>query len=227
MLKAVIFDLDGVVADSHPIHEAAWKTLLVEQGLNTADLNLNFLYAGHSRGEILRHYLGAMDVSEMERLGCRKDELYAAAAHELNTTPGITRMLAELHAERILTALATSAGRARAHESLERFQITKYFSAIVTGEDARSAKPAPDIFLIAAAKLGVNPEHCVAVEDSIAGVLAARAAGMKCSGYAPAQRLAELAEAGADDLISEFPENARGYFERLAYAPRTTPDGDG
>ena len=61
MVKAVIFDLDGVVADSHPLHEAAWKTLLVEEGMDSAALNLEFLYAGHPRREILRHYLGCVD----------------------------------------------------------------------------------------------------------------------------------------------------------------------
>jgi beta-phosphoglucomutase len=218
MLKAVIFDLDGVVADSHPIHEAAWRTLLVEQGIDAAALNLNFLYAGHPRREILRHYLGSIDPPEMERLGRRKDELYAIAASELDTKPGIPRILSQLHADGILCALATSAGSVRARESLTRFGITKYFSAIVTGEDARSAKPAPDIFLLAAAKLGVVSANCVVVEDSVAGIQAAREAGMKCVGFAPPRRAAELRKAGADDVISDFPDDAVRYFERLVGA---------
>src|SRR5438445_10364598 len=81
-LSAVIFDLDGVVADSHPIHEAAWKTLLVEQGIDSASLNLGFLYAGHPRRQMLRHYLGSMAPSEMGRLGRRKDDLYAIARNK-------------------------------------------------------------------------------------------------------------------------------------------------
>src|SRR6266853_1889051 len=132
-LEAEIFDLDGVVADSHPIHEAAWKTLLVEQGLDSATVNLDFLYAGRPRREILRHYLGSIESAEMERLGRRKDELYAVVAHELKTKPGIPRVLSELNGAGILCALATSAGRTRAHESLEQFSITKEFSLIVTG----------------------------------------------------------------------------------------------
>jgi HAD superfamily hydrolase (TIGR01509 family) len=215
MLKAVIFDLDGVVADSHPLHEAAWKTLLVEQGLDSATLNLDFLYAGHPRLEILRHYLGSIEPPEMERLGHRKDELYAVAAHELKTKPGIPRVLSELSGAGILCALATSAGRARAHESLEQLGITADFSIIVTGEAARSAKPAPDIFLLAAEKLGAKPQECIVVEDSVAGVAAARAAGMKCVGYALPRFAAALAEAGADDVISEFPEDSPMYFKHL------------
>jgi len=218
MLRAVIFDLDGVVADSHPIHEAAWKTLLVEQGIDSAHLNLDFLYAGHPRTAILRHYLGAIEPSEMERLGKRKDELYAIAANKLNTKPGIPRVLSQLNAEGILCALATSAGRVRTDESLERFGITKYFSAIVTGEEPGAPKPAPDIFVLTGEKLGVSAGQCVVVEDSVAGVLAARAAGMRCVGYAPAERLEELAEAGADDLIADFPEDATHYFKAFIAA---------
>ena len=218
MLKAVIFDLDGVVADSHPIHEAAWKTLLVEKGLDSATLNLDFLYAGRPRREILRHYLGPIKSAEMERLGRRKDELYAMAAHELKTKPGIPRVLLELTSAGILRALATSAGRVRAHESLEQFGIAKDFSVIVTGEDATAAKPAPEIFLLAAKKLDVTTKECVVVEDSAAGVLAARAAGMKCVGYALPRFAAALMESGADDVISDFPEDAPTYFKNLVSA---------
>jgi HAD superfamily hydrolase (TIGR01509 family) len=215
MLKAVIFDLDGVVADSHPIHEAAWKTLLVEQGLDSPTLNLDFLYAGHPRREILRHYLGLIETSEMERLGRRKDELYALAANKLKAKPGIPRVLSELNQAGILCALATSAGRARTNESLKQLGITKDFSVIVTGEDVIAAKPEPDIFLLAAKKLGVTEKESVVVEDSVAGVVAARAAGMKCVGYALPRFAAELAGAGADDVISVFPEDAPRYFGEL------------
>ena len=215
MLKAVIFDLDGVVADSHPIHEAAWKTLLVEQGLDSAALDLDFLYAGHPRLEILRHYLGSIEAPEMDRLGRRKDELYAVAAHELKTKPGIPRVLSELNGAGILCALATSAGRTRAHESLQQLGVARDFSLVVTGEDARSAKPAPDIFLHTAEKLDVKPQECIVVEDSVAGVEAARAAGMKCVGYALPRFAGALAEAGADDVISEFPEDSSAYFKHF------------
>src|SRR5258708_9305455 len=165
MLKAVIFDLDGVVADRHPIHEAAWKTLLVEQGFDSSTLDLDFLYAGHPRREILRHYLGPIETSEMERLGRRKDELYAFAANKLKAKPGIPRVLSELNQAGILCALATSAGRARTHESLEQFSITKQFSLVVTGEDAAVAKPAPEIFLLGGKKLDGIGKRCFLGEE--------------------------------------------------------------
>ncbi|HKF24838.1 MAG TPA: HAD family phosphatase [Candidatus Acidoferrum sp.] len=215
-LQAVIFDLDGVVADSHPIHEIAWTRLFLERGLDRAKLNLDFLYAGHPRRAILRHYLGDLDVSDLETLGRRKDQLYAEAATQLQPKPRIPEVIRQLNGDGIVCALATSAGRQRTYETLERFGLIGEFAAIVTGEETDTPKPAPVIFLLAAARVRTEPEGCVVVEDSVAGVAAARAAGMKCVGFAPAKWFAELSEAGADDLISELPGDATGYFRALA-----------
>src|SRR5215467_9627353 len=202
-LRAVIFDLDGVVADSHPIHEIAWTKVLVEQGLNRAMLNLDFLYAGHPRRAILRHYLGAISSAEVEKLGRRKDELYAQASARLRPKPRIPETLRQLNEDGIVCALATSAGRSRTYETLEKFGLRNRFAAVVTGDEAGTPKPAPEIFLLAAARTERDPECCVVVEDSVAGVSAARAAGMKCVGFAPVKWFGDLAEAGANDLISE------------------------
>jgi HAD superfamily hydrolase (TIGR01509 family) len=215
MLKAVIFDLDGVIADSHPAHEAAWKALLSEQGLDPATVNVAFLYAGHPRREILNHYLGALSDPLIERLGRRKDELYLRSAKRLAPKPGIPRVLSELQTSGIALAVATSAGRIRTEETLAKFAISRRFSAVVTGNDVRAAKPAPDIFLLAASRLGATSEEVVVVEDSVAGVQAARAAGMKCVGYAPPERMPALLQAGADTVIAEFPSDAAQYFQRV------------
>ena len=224
MLKAVIFDLDGVIADSHPIHEAAWKTLLAEEGLDPAKINVDFLYAGHPRREILRHYLGELSEEDAERLRIRKDQLYQEAAEKLEPKPGIPRVLDELDAEGIFFALATSGARGRALETLAKFGMTDRFAAVVTGEEVSSAKPAPDIFLLAASRVQVLPEEALVVEDSVAGVQAAIAAGMRCIGYASQERLFSLREAGAHDVIADFPLDVAGYFrmvveQRMAVAP--------
>ena len=215
MLKAVIFDLDGVVADSHPIHEVAWKSLLAEAGLNPDSVNVDFLYAGHPRRAILKHYLGTLNDSEIQHWSRRKDELYESAAKNLQTKPGIPRVLAELHDAGIGCALATSAGRKRTLESLKLLGISQYFSVVITGDDVPNPKPAPDIFLIAARKIGVGPEDSVVVEDSVAGVQAAVAGCMKCVGFASAERADELRRAGADDVLTDFPKDAVRYFDTL------------
>ena len=215
MLKAVIFDLDGVIADSHPIHEAAWKTLLAEEGLDPEKINVDFLYAGHPRREILRHYLGELSEEDAERLRKRKDELYQQAAEKLAPKPGIPRVLDELEAEGIFFALATSGARSRTFETLAKFGMTDRFVAVVTGEEVSSAKPAPDIFLLAASRIEVSPEESLVVEDSVAGVQAAIAAGMRCIGYASQERLFSLRQAGAHDVITDFPLDAPRYFRMV------------
>jgi HAD superfamily hydrolase (TIGR01509 family) len=223
MLKAVIFDLDGVVADSHPIHEMAWRSLLVEAGLDPEAIKVDFLYAGHPRREILKHYLGVLSEAELGRWGSRKDELYELSAKKLQSKRGIPRVLSELHAAGIPCALATSAGRKRTLESLEHLGLTDFFQEVVTGEDVRNAKPAPDIFLLAARRLTVEPQNSVVVEDSVAGIRAAVAAGISSVGFTAPAHAEELHSAGADDVISEFPQDSVSYFESLV--SRSDPSG--
>jgi len=216
MLKAVIFDLDGVVADSHPIHEVAWKSLLAEAGLNPDSINVDFLYAGHPRREILRHYLGPLGDSEIQHWGRRKDELYELAAKNLRAKPGIPEGLSQLRDAGIPCALATSAGHKRTLESLQVLGVREYFSIVITGDDVRNPKPAPDIFLLAAEKLNVKPQDAVVVEDSVAGVQAAVAGGLKCVGYTSEERADELRRAGADVVVADLPKDAVAYFRDVA-----------
>ncbi len=215
MLRAVIFDFDGVIADSHPIHEIAWKTLLIEQGLDPAGLSMDFILAGRPRNEILRHYLGDLPERTLESLGRRKDELYSRSSASLMPMPGLLKLLDRLDAHGITRAVAASAGKRRTLETLRRFGIAGRFAAVVTGEDVRMQKPNPDIFELAAAKLGVSPAEAMVIEDSVAGIQAAKAAGMKCVGYAGVRRRAELLRAGADDVIAEFQPGCVDGFARM------------
>ena len=220
MLKAVIFDLDGVIADSHPIHEAAWKTLFGEQGLDAENLNLDFLYAGQPRGEIFRHFFGQLPDAKLGILSRRKDELYTALVGTLQPKPGLVRVLGELAAAGVAMAVGTSAQRRRTLETLDHFGIAERFGAVVTGDDVGATKPAPEIFLRAAALVHVQPANTVVVEDSPIGIEAARAAGMKCVGYATPDRIEQLRKAGADDLILEFPPTRGGIFRASRRARR-------
>jgi beta-phosphoglucomutase family hydrolase len=221
-LRAVIFDLDGVVANTHPIHLQAWKAFLAEQGLNLPDVDLNFLYAGRARNDILHYYLGPLEDLKLDSLGRRKDELYQSLVFQLQPEPELLRVLDELDSAGIPFALATSAGRVRTMETLQKFQLADRFAAVVTGQDVRVTKPAPEIFLLAASQLGVAPQECLVVEDSPAGVEAAHAAAMKCLGYAPPERVSDLLVAAADDVVSHFPRPAPAYFARLFEAGHTS-----
>jgi beta-phosphoglucomutase-like phosphatase (HAD superfamily) len=127
----------------------------------------------------------------------------------------LVRVLGELAAAGIAMAVGTSAQRRRTLETLDHFGIAERFGAVVTGDDVEATKPAPEIFLRAAELVHAAPVNTVVVEDSPIGVEAARAAGMKCVGYAPGERIEELRRAGADDSILEFPPRAAEYFARI------------
>jgi len=216
MIRGVIFDLDGVVADSHPLHEEAWRVLLSEKGLD-ASLDLSFIYSGLSRREILEHYLGPLSTAERDELGRRKDELFSSLMHRIEVQPGLLRVLDQLRAAGIPCALATSAARARAHEILGELRITDRFLAIVTDHDVAQPKPAPEVFLEAASRLGVSPQESAVIEDSVAGVRAARAAHMICVGYARGEQMQALREAGANDVISDFPGDMVNYLQHVTH----------
>lgn len=215
MLKAVLFDLDGVVADSHPVHEVAWKGLLAEEGLDAQSLDLDFLYAGHPRREILVHYLGTLSEERFQHLSRRKDHFYALACARLTTKAGIPDALAQLRAGGVQCALATSAARDRTLGTLMQLHLEQAFEVVIAGSDVQTAKPAPDIFLLAARQLNVAPQSCVVVEDSVAGVQAAVRAGMHCAGFALPGRVEELWRAGATDVFTAIPADALGYFQKL------------
>src|SRR5262249_14811063 len=99
---------------------------------------------------------------------------------------------------------------------LQHLNLQNGFSIVVTGEDVSRAKPAPDIFLLAAQKLGVSPSESVVVEDSVAGVQAAIAGGMKCVGFTCPEHAAELYNAGADDVVADFSGESLRYFQEIA-----------
>ena len=214
MLKAVIFDLDGVIADSHPLHYAAWKTLLNEQDRDVTESEMDFILAGHPRREILRHYLGDLPENRMEILGKRKEELYRGSAHRLHPMPGVLTLLDELEAAGIAKAVATSATPERTWETLKSFNIDQRFSAVLAGGNGKP-KPNPEIFLRAAAMLKVNTDEALVIEDSVAGVQAAKAAGMKCVGYTSEARFSTLSGAGADQVISAFIPGVGSQFQEM------------
>jgi HAD superfamily hydrolase (TIGR01509 family) len=214
MIRGVIFDLDGVVADSHPLHEEAWRVLLSERGLGPS-LDLSFIYSGRSRREILEHYLGPLSEAEGERLGRCKDELFSHLMYTIRVQPGLLRVLDQLHAGGIPFALATSASRTRTYEMLDKLKITDRFVAIVTNHDVSDPKPAPEVFLEAASRLGLSPQEVAVIEDSVAGVQAARAADMICIGYAPVSQARALRDDGAIEVISDFPDDIVTYLQHV------------
>jgi len=207
--RAVIWDVDGTLVDTAELHFAAWVRLAREMGrpFSRDDFAATF---GRRNPEIIR-FLFRQEFSDAEVLdiGERKETYYRAAAEQgVRLLPGVREMLAGLHARGVQQAVGSSAPRRNLDLILRITDSRQYFDAIVGMEDTQRGKPDPQVFLVAAEKLGVPPGRCVVFEDAVAGVEAAKAGGMKCVavtfvGHHPAEK---LSAAGADRVVKSFSE---------------------
>lgn len=204
MLKGIIFDLDGVIVDSHAAHKKAWRGLLTALGHDVDEAALDFVVEGRKRAEILRHFLGGANEEEVRRYGAWKDELFCKFAYDVKMLPGVAEFVKAAGAAGLALAVGTSAGRRRAQETLERFGLASHFAVLVTGDEVRAGKPDPAIFLQAAAGLRIPPECLLVCEDAVPGVQAAKSAGMRCLGIAANGRRPLLEKAGADWVAKDF-----------------------
>ncbi len=204
-MPAILWDVDGTLLDSAEQHFRAWSALAAEIGkpFTRDDFAATF---GMRNPEILRKlfFPHASDL-QCDELGLRKETFYrdSVRAEGVTLLPGVQRLLDGFAAAGWPQAVGSSAPRGNLDLLLEVTGTAKYFSAIVSGEDVRRGKPDPEVFLTAAAKLGVPPANCVVFEDAVAGVEAAKAGGMACVavtfvGHHPAEK---LRAAGADLVV--------------------------
>ncbi len=203
-LRGVIFDLDGVLIDSHQAHRKAWRRFFQTLGREVSDSELNFILDGRKRDDILRHFLGNCPAAELEEFGRRKDCIFRQMRLEVTEVPGAVRLVRELHQDGTALALATSASRSRAHSTLVDLGLLNCFQAVVTGEDALLGKPDAAIYQLACARIGIAPRHLLAAEDAISGVRAAVGAGLGCVGVASHEAPANLTAAGAAYVLEDF-----------------------
>lgn len=196
-LKAVVFDLDGVLTDSAKYHYQAWKMLADKLGI-PFDEEYNEKLKGVSRMESLELILqngNAQDKYTQEEkvaMATEKNEFYKQLIHQItpeDVLPGIHDFLEQLKAAGIKTAVASVSHNAPF--ILERLELDKYFDYICDAAQVPRAKPFPDIFLSAAQNLGVEPANCIGVEDAQAGIQAINAAGMMSVGVGTESQMQE------------------------------------
>jgi beta-phosphoglucomutase len=205
MLQAVIFDMDGVIVDSHPIHKKAWRRFLDSVGKEVPEEDLDFILDGRKKEDILRHFLGDLSSEEIHRLGHEKELLFREEARaQLRPVEGVEQLLNSLSRANIKLGVASSGSDSRVNFVLRQLHLLQYFSAIVAGDEVSAGKPDPAIFWLTSQKLNVAPNEILVFEDSVSGVKAARAAGMRCVGLAESNRAEILMEAGADHVIGHF-----------------------
>ncbi len=216
MLKAVIFDMDGVIINSHPVHKKAWKRFLSSVGREVSDEELDFVLEGRKREVILRHFLGDLTDEQIQAYGFRKELLFREEALGIEMTKGLPEFLDHLETYGISMAVGTSGSSSRVRYVLERLGMYSRFQAIVTGDEVPNGKPDPTIFVRAAERLHCPHSQVLVFEDAVSGVQAAKAAGMKCVGIAVDGRSQLLLDAGADQVLPNFvgarPEQFRLLF---------------
>ena len=215
MLHGVVFDMDGVVIDSHPMHRAAWRTFLEALGKTTTDSELDIILDGGKREEILKHFLGELTSEQIIEYGRLKDEILRNDVTPLEPMTGVVELLESLRAAGTRLALATSATRHRVLRTLEELELSHYFENVVTGDDVAVGKPDPAIYVLAAARMKEHPDNLLAVEDAVSGVKAARSAGMRCVGIAHNGRAHSLRLAGANPIVEDFRALSFGQLQAL------------
>jgi beta-phosphoglucomutase len=218
-LKAVIFDMDGVLVDSEPWHYEIETILFKKLGLDVSE-ELHHTYLG-TAGDLMYSDLKErfdipMSLDELLKWdeGYRID-IFSKMA-DIKPIPGIPELLKELKYNNIKTAVATSSVPGIVDIILQKCGIVSYFDAVVTTETVGKSKPAPDVYLFAAQRIGVSPSNCVVFEDSFNGIRAARSASMYCIAYQDDNPSLALDISEADQRINSFTninlELIRQYF---------------
>ena len=197
--KAVIWDMDGVIADTGDHHFESWQEVFAKRGVDFTEekFRQNF---GQRNDNIIKKNLGEQtSQKEIEIIASEKEESFRRRARQkLRPLPGVIELLASLKENGFKVALASSGPIDNIRLLTSSLGIDSYFQAIVSGRDVAEGKPSPQSFLLAAQKLGVEPRHCIVVEDAVAGVIAAKRAGMHCLAVTNTHPKESLAEA---DLV--------------------------
>ncbi len=177
----VVWDLDGVLADTAAQHFSAWRDALKKRGIDFSQEDFSQTF-GMRNEEIIKKILGdSISGEDMQSIAQEKELAFRSQiSGALQSLPGVMKLLKELKDNNYRMALATSAPLENAKVILETLGITEYFDAIVSGEDVEKGKPDPEVFLKAAKRIDVKASNCLVFEDSIAGIQAAKGAGMKC-----------------------------------------------
>jgi beta-phosphoglucomutase len=210
--RAALWDVDGTLIDSREYHWLSWQGALAAEDFRVTPEQFADSF-GRRNDEILRGFFPAYTPDDIARVGEAKEVAYRRLVRErgIELLPGVRRWLDRLHGEGWLQAVASSAPRLNLEVIIEALGLGGYFAAVASAEDVTAGKPDPQVFLKAAARLGVPPTACVVVEDAPAGTEAARRAGMRAIGVLSShtglradlvvRTLEELPDDAFDDLL--------------------------
>jgi beta-phosphoglucomutase family hydrolase len=180
-LEAVIWDMDGVLANTAAYHLRAWQETFAKRGTNFTETDFRRGF-GVRNDAIIRNTLGEKTSNaEIETIAREKEATFRRLiGKDIKPLPGVLKLLSQLHDRGVKMAIASSAVIENLRLIVGSLGIEKYFAAIITGHEVTESKPSPQVFLLAAQRLGVEPANSIVFEDAVAGVKAAKRAGMHC-----------------------------------------------
>ena len=211
---AVAFDMDVTLTPNMHLHAQAFATFIQKYNLPTPDAVVEASLSGKRNSEIFPVLFGRdLPADELARYADEKEALYRALIDEVHPIDGLYDFLAALDRYQMPAAVATSAPHGNVAPTLQRLNLPNYFSAITLGSEVVHGKPAPDIFIEAARRVGFAATQCIGVEDSFAGLQAVRAAGMYTVAIATTHTVAELAHAQPDVIVTNYYELLQHFGE--------------
>jgi len=204
LISAILFDLDGTLANTDPLHFALWQKMLAELGLKIDRAFYQKHISGRVNAEILADILPQLSFEQGLQFAEEKERRYRESTQTLSPTPGLSKILDWIKQNELKQAVVTNAPRNNAIHTLEVLQLTSTFPVVVLAEDAPPGKPNPAPYQLALTRLGVDPTRAIAFEDSTSGIRSATAAGIYTVGITSTHDSEILLAAGASMAIADF-----------------------
>lgn len=204
MLTAILFDLDGTIVNTDPIHYQAWQQMLLRYDVEIDEVFYKSRISGRLNPEIVKDILPELSVAEGVKFADEKEALFRQLASHLQPLDGFAELIAWTEAHKLKRALVTNAPRLNAEFMLEVLGITEAFEQIVLADDCVAGKPDPAPYQVALSQLKITAETAIALEDSPSGIRASVGAGIRTVGIASTHDPKILQEIGAFMAIPDF-----------------------